>query len=681
MKYSSLKRQGQESFNVKSLDGGVNNISSGEDIADNQIADCLNMWYSESSLKTRPGFTANIGKVYEPQVFGYSGDLEYKITDSEIYLDDAAFRVATADILTDDYAHYTYVYLIDCENNIIPIGNMAFLRLSSDTFFTPQNILFFSGKSQNGGIFALVTLRNEYDYSQKNYLIYEVNADYTEWERVYDYYIPTIFINGRGNQYNLAKAESGITLPDVKMLESQNLLNGRFNVYFTSDGYSSSFKLPFSNLSSEKVVCRIYYTFVDYTEWEIPADANTDAKAFFGKEVRAVIDREKGALYFVAEDGEFPIPVMSLYNENNIKITASKEIQNGFSKIVDSTCFAKCNTKLLLSGGMDGNVLYIADSENPLYFPQSAALSVGDSNSNIVALATNKDKILAFKDNETYLVSVTEGKRINEISLLIDNDQVFNGGDRLEAKLLSKMVGCINKKTIATCGDYSLWLAADNTVYFYDSSSNKGVVKACEYPKAMIFEDFSESLFAAGNDRYYMLLCDGKIAVYDLLDVKSPRLYLWQAPEDLRIESGFYRDGEFRFLSTTNDRRAVFITTLIGECDTVLYYEDDILGEKTVPIESSVVTKCYNLGDWGKRKNIDNIQLLMTARGKVKIKINGKEAAMVNFDFSNEIYGKHNYQTVKILPHLYGLSNVCLELTADDRLSIGGIEFFYRVIG
>jgi hypothetical protein len=679
MKYSSLKRQGQESFNVKSLDGGVNTAPLGESIADNEISDCLNMWYNESALETRPGFKADRDKVFEPQLYGYSGDFEYKITDSIIYLKGAAFRVATADILTDDYAHYTYVYLIDSENNITPIGNMAFLRLSSDIFFKPKNITFFSGKSQGGGIFALVTLQNEYDYTQKNYLIYEINADYTEWERVYDYYVPTIFINGRGNQYNLARTESGISLPDVKMLESQNILNGRFNVYFTSDGYSSSFKLPFANLSSEKIVCRIYYTFVDYTEWEIPADANTDTKAFFGKDVRAVIDREKGVLYFVGDDGELPIPVMSLYNENNIKITATKEIPDGFSKIVHSTCFTKCNTKLILSGGADGNRLYISDSENPLYFPQSASLSIGDSNSNITALSSCKDKIIAFKGNETYLVSVNEGKEINEITLLIDNDKIFKSVDELTVKLLSKTVGCANKNTLAVCGGYVLWLGADKTLYCYDISSNKGLIKLSEYPKTMFIDD---GVFATGSDRYYMLFCDGAIAVFDLMDIKNASLYLWQVPEGLKIESGFYWDGEFRFLSTTNDKGTVFISTLTGEYDTVLYYdEDDTLSEKLLPIQSRIVTKSYTLGSWGKRKNIDNIQLLMAARGNVIIKINGREAATVNFDYSNDIYGKHNYQTVKLLPHIYGVTNVCMEFAASDRITIGGIEFFYRVIG
>ena len=681
MKYTSLKRQKSHSFKVEALNGGINNTMPRERIGDNEIADCKNMWYNEGYLKTRPGFKADIKKAFEPQILGFTGDLKYEVIDSDIWIDGENHKIATANILTDDYAHYTYVYLIDESDNVISLGHMAFLRLSSDVFYQPENILFFCGKSQGGGIFAFVTLRNQYDYSQKNYYIYEINADYTEWERVYDYYVPTIFINGRGNKYKTAKLETGITPPEPKTLESQNVLNGRFNVYFTSDGYSTSFKLPFANLSYEKIICRIYYNFSQFVEWEISADANTDTQEFYGQSVKAVIDREIGALYFVGDDGEFAIPVMDLYNENNIKITASKEIENGFCKIVHSTCCKRHNTRLAFAGGEDGNTVYFADSDNPLYFPMNCSIKLGNDTDEVTALSVLGDNILAFKQHETYAISLKEGNAINTIALLHDNDKVFKAKDSIDARAVSQTVGCNYKGSVANCGGKTLWLGSDGTIYAI-ISINGGAIPICSCLDNFDLKPYKESAFAVGNESHYLLVTKDDILVCDLKDIKEPRFYLWQKPQGIKIESGFHHNGAFKFLCTDLGKRIVFVAGLKGDSDTVLSFdENDVLTQAQLPISSSITTKHYDLGDILKRKDIDSVYLTMAAHGKVNIGINGKPVAKVNFAFSNEDYGNCNYKAIKLLPHIHNVDGLYFDFCSEKQMSIGEMEIIYRLIG
>jgi hypothetical protein len=435
-------------------------------------------------------------------------------------------------------------------------------------------------------------------------------------------------------------------------------------------------------LSSEQVICRIYYTFVDYVEWVISADSAMAIKDFYGKKVKAIIDREKGALYFVTDDGSYAIPVMEYNNENNIKITASKEIENGFSKIVHSTCHAKQNEKLLLSGGMDGNTIYVADYDNPLYFPQNAAVSVGDSQSEIVAMTLLRDKILAFKMGETYLLTLKEGDRLNEVSLLSDNDRIFKESDQITAQMISSKIGCADKKTVAICGNRCVWLGGDNFIYAVKSATQKEIVKICEYSKGLIYEGDYSCVFGVGNEKYYIFVSDGKMVVCDIEDLSHPQIYLWDEPDGMKIDSGYYYNGEFKFLSAEDSKNAVFVVSLKGDTDTVLYYADDEkLAEKQLPIGSSVTTKCYDLCGFSNFKNIDNIYLSMAAHGKVKVNINGREAAVVNFDSSNDIYGKCNYKTVKLIPHLHKVDTVSLEIATDHQMSIGEIEIFYRVTG
>jgi hypothetical protein len=207
-------------------------------------------------------------------------------------------------------------------------------------------------------------------------------------------------------------------------------------------------------------------------------------------------------------------------------------------------------------------------------------------------------------------------------------------------------------------------------------------VKICEYSKGLIYEGDYSCVFGVGNEKYYIFVSDGKMVVCDIEDLSHPQIYLWDEPDGMKIDSGYYYNGEFKFLSAEDSKNAVFVVSLKGDTDTVLYYADDEkLAEKQLPIGSSVTTKCYDLCGFSNFKNIDNIYLSMAAHGKVKVNINGREAAVVNFDSSNDIYGKCNYKTVKLIPHLHKVDTVSLEIATDHQMSIGEIEIFYRVTG
>ena len=54
MKYYGLSSGGKRAINLPPLAGGIN-YRDGENIADNQLSDALNVWYKDGILKTRPG--------------------------------------------------------------------------------------------------------------------------------------------------------------------------------------------------------------------------------------------------------------------------------------------------------------------------------------------------------------------------------------------------------------------------------------------------------------------------------------------------------------------------------------------------------------------------------------------------------------------------------------------------
>ncbi len=680
MKYNSLKRQPVKTLKVAAFDGGIDLQNPKRSIKNNELSSCENMWFKDSRLQTRPGFRGDVKKAVKTQIYGYTGKLDYQITDTEVYYNDAYHRIAISDVLTDDYAHYTYVYLVDLWGNIKPIGHMSFLRTTSDIFYTPINILFYNGKSETGGgIFALVTLQNGGDTTQRYYYIYEIDNTFSEWNRVFNFYIPTIYINGRGNRYETARSESSFSAPTPKTLESPNILNGRFNAYYTSDGYSNSFRLPFSNLANESVLCRIYYTLYDYVDWRIEANATKNTQKFMDRNVCAEIDRTKGIVYFTADGGDYAVPVMPNYHENNIKITATKEIPLGFSRVVHSTCSVRNNSKLLIAGGESGNTVFVTSYENPLYFPQNSCVTVGDVDAQITALSVQQGKIIAFKQYEIYALSFKAGDNINEISLLSDNDTIFKKADSIEVNQISERIGCENKRSLVLCGNINFWLGTDNNIYALKNLSSQKIENISDKIISGMPQVKVKKTFAVGNENFYILI-NGSNAV--TVDIKESALYLWTIPEVLSVESGFYHNAKFRFVCVSPDSTIAYMATLDGEADSYMFYDEK--GNITVsehPINNSMTTKHFDLTGMGKFVNIDNVYLSLSAVGKTEITLNDCQTTSINFGLSGEKYNKCQHKSVRLIPHLYGVDSVYLKVSSDNLMSIGEAEISYRITG
>ncbi len=680
MKYSSLKRQQQRVFKTGSLDGGLDTLNSPDLIADNNISECLNMWYEGSHLKTRPGFKCDIEKAVISNTYGSTGELTYKITDIPVYRYGEYYRVATSQVLSDDYVYYIYVYLIDVYGNIESIGHINFNRFDSDTFFVPTNVTFYSGKAQSGGgIFALIALENIENLSQKKYYIYEINQDFSNWERADDFYVPTVLINGRGNKYQIAKTETDFITEKPRILESQNMLNDKFYAYYTSDGYSSAFKLPFNNIANEEVSFKVYFMSDDYLEWVIPKDMIRGYQTYDGKEIIAYLNRDTGVIYFKHGGFDFPIPVMELCGENNIKVTAKRSIENGVANIVKASCTARHNSKLLLAGGKNGNTVYSADYDNPLYFPMSSSIDIGESTSPITYMSPQEDKLLVFKEHQLHLLSIKEGEALNQIALISDNGKAFKAADSLKTEQISNSVGCNKVDTIAICKGRNYWLGESNRLYRFELSGKR--LSEVPISVKLSIDDFSiDTATAISGDEYYILVMENKLLVIDIKSYENPKTFLWQTPSDLEIKSGFQHSGEYIFLCTAENTETAFCVRLEGERDTALYRSPE--GELEViniPINSGFTTKHYCFGNKNSLKNILGISFVLAASGKTKISVNDRYKTELNFDFLNEDYDKCDYKSVKLSPHIYNTSGVSLKLESFDKISIGEIEFQYKV--
>lgn len=465
MKYSPIPHKMAERFVVERLDGGLNLADSPEAISENQLSNCLNVWHSGGVLKTRPGiYTEAESLLY--RISSQWDEVQHRFTDATVYYNGEYRRIAIITSVEDDSLIYCRFYLLGSGGSVVQIGTVNYYRVSSEIFFKPKSITVFSGAPTNGGgLYAFFSLSDMYNESSKIYEVHEISADFSQWSRITNFYIPTIYINGRGSDYELANSNNQAYTGKPTELEPLNLLSGWFYAYFTSDGYSSSFRLPVANIYKNMISCTVYYSPDSYCEWRIYEGQNENTQNFLSVSVTAVVDREKGTLRFLSNGEDYPIPKMSRYFENNIKIRAYKETGEEFKNIVSCTCAVRHNSRIFFSGGISGSEVYTAPVSNPLYFPLGAKLSLGNKQEPVTALAAQNNRLLAFKGNGIYTISLKEGDLFSKNSLLSDNPSLFYKADKLQAKVLNSSVGCVYPDTIQNCGGHLIWLGSDKSVY------------------------------------------------------------------------------------------------------------------------------------------------------------------------------------------------------------------------
>lgn len=683
MKYDSLKKTTTKTFKVPKFDGGLNSsYFSPSKIDDNQLSDCKNVWFKDGVLQTRAGLAVDIATAYETDPLGYWSMYKYKIHDTVIHKEGVYYRLATSYVETDDYVYIINVYLISEYGQITSLGKISYFRTTSDIFYTPINVLFYTGKAQTGGgIFAMVTVQNGWYSDDRYYNFYEISEDMTEWNKVYNFYVPTLYINGRGNKYEIAKAANQVTSVTPKTLESPNMLNGRFHAYYTSDGYSNLFRLPFTNLSAESVVCRIYYSLADYVEWTVSGTSIIDTKTFFGKSVTMEVDREKGTIYFTSSDADYAIPVMNMYHENNIKVTATKEIENGAEKIMYSSCALSHDSRIFISGGESGNQVFVTNYETPLYFPQNSSVEAGVGDSEIIGFSAQSGKVIALKRDGLYTITLKKGNRLSDISLLADNDKLFTECDSLSCEEITKEMGCLDKGSIAVMDNNTVYLGNDGNLYALTSLTNKRVICLSENI-GKDFADFKYADFAVANDSHYMLFKDNKAFVFELTSPEKPKVYYWEFPADFKITGGIYRQKKFIFLCTGENQKLSYLATLTDDKDAYLYYNDD--SEITLAecvVESSITTKHFDFSSNSVRKNIESIYLALASKGSVSIAVNGKEIADINFRLTDHEYEDGEFKSVKLMPHINNANSVFITLSGKSGMTIGELEIIYKKIG
>lgn len=682
------------SFPVNDFMYGINDdtgdIASKGDI----LKDCVNMEYTGKSLVTRKGFKANGDSLLELSGFSDTVYIPFTVTET-VYFDgnepkNLAYRcTGYSDSATLDF------YLVDGSGNISPAGNIVFNRVDSQYFYIPVSVFFFVAQPVTGnGVFAFV-----YRESRGEVICepYEADAGFSEWTSARgSYYVPTVLINGRGEQYYTAESENNLALPEPDRPEELNLLSGNYRCYYTSDGFSSHFRLPYGNLSPYGMFyCRIYTEPDVYTEWAVDPTENYKAASFLGATVYMYINRTLGTVSFRKNSASYPVPVISGCALNNIVFNATVETDEFRDAIASSEGAVALDNRIYCFGGKKkSNCVFCSKSNNPFYFPKNSKVFLGDGTTPVTALKVQNGKLIAFKPGETYRV-ITSAKGDREVAINLPETSSYTKSDTLSAQTIDNSIGCVDGSTVRLCGNRLVWLGGDGGVYAlatttYGNTTN--IFRISRPIDGRIKEALSsaENIFALTNGGQYMLFAGKTVFVMNHRvrgfgysktyyahddEIKSPAWYVWETAEGMNFLGGSVVNGQPVLVCGLDDGLGFYTGVIEGENDVYLTGEDDLIKSVSVPFSSGFTTKLLDCGARYRAKSLYSLLISSLQKSLIKIRLsNGKNS------FLKEFQSEGGFDYVPLGCGIPRFKLLSLSLSSDEAMSVESLCLTSKIL-
>lgn len=683
MKYKNIKNLTEKDLQVKVPKNGVDLNLSSFSSSGNFLKVCENAYFKDGKITTRKGLHTDTNKILDTSEFADAENINYKLTDTVFYKDEKPFQIAYADIEYDSSNRFYQVFLISSEGDSQNAGYIHLRRVDDETFFIPENVVFYTGAPQSGGgIFALVLLKNTGDETVKESAIYEIKETLDGWNMVTEYYIPTVYINGRGNRYDFAKQTGQASTKTPMSLETLNLLNGWFYAYYSSDGYSSSFRLPFSDIVDTSVICRIYTALETFVEWRIYEGETTDTQEFYNTEITMNVNREKGTVFFTVDSGDYPIPLMNVFNENNIRILAKTVTQSEISNITSAKCCTVSGEDIYFSGCSDNNKIYYTSFSNPLYFPQITENTIGSADNSVNALCPIKDSLYAFKQSGIYKIEIKQKNALNSTALLTDNGSVFYGVNSFSVKNISGDFGNIYNNTAGVINGRCILFDGQN-IYLISQSGNE--IHNISKEIAPIFQNLSDkelkSAFAICKGNFYILSLKGKAVIIEFnsegLSGKTVGIsrYIYKLDDKLQV-IGVLKTADDIILCKTDGTDICYTCTIGGNCDTVISKESGQFTAKNHDIKSVVKTGNIALGSPLRKRRIKSVLLDIFAESDVLMKIETPDETF-EYTISENIILQNSGKAVRIFTDILCSSDLVFSFASDCGFTLGEINIYY----
>lgn len=695
MKFASIKSDGTKRYTAKVLEGGI--LPENGQYEHVGLAECKNMWLKDGLLQTRPGISATAASAIrdaEAEEYTLDGQMYY-VSDGTFNIKGKECKILCTGACIDDSIYKTNIYFAATDGSVTYGGYIISARASSEVFYRPVGYAFFKENASSGeGIYGVLAIKDIYGTEDAEHIIYKYNPQNGEWQRMMSsYYIPTVCINGRGNNYVITEGTPEAYTEEPMNLESVNVISNTVMAYYSSDGRSSTFRLPSAELVSGNLKCRIYREPSEYTEWSMESSKTSCTAAFFNTNITMTADKVNGIVKFTDKDGEYPIPMMENYRANNIVFYCINGDKSGERNIITCKNFVTCNSVLYVSGGENSGTVYTASADNTLYFPKDSACEVGDRDDPVKALAVMNGKTVAFKNHEIYALTYKDNGNFDVLSPMSVSGKVYKKADSVSAALIRDDVGCMSQKTVVSYNGGLVWLGTDRKFYAMDGFSAASVKNfdctLCDRLNSETDENI-EKAFALIFEGYYILFVENRAYVCNISKIfnnssgkNGVEWYMWEFPDEICFVGGDCSDSKAMLICADKATDTCYIATLSGNSDIRISVErnkkSDNFGEASevsVGIGAEFKTRPSNLSEPYSKKSIERINLFAFSQNALDVKITA-DGETRNFRLDPKYTGVRSAE-YELKPAVWSTERVSLGAKGSAPFSMGSVCVHYK---
>ncbi len=558
----------------------------------------------DGSVHCRKGLICEKEKLVFKRDNNWALDMSFICTDCYIYFNGHYGRVviSVADNLMGNISYN--MRLVFSDGKTTDIGAIDFTRASYDIFGYPESFTVFSGAPTFGcGIYFIT--RQVYGGDYPDFIrVMELSKEFDNWILIdsSDIYSPAVLGYGRGESYhNAAPFGEPLRLPDPVMPESKNLLGAGFKAYYTSDSASYAFALPYTTLDNELVKCEFVLGRKNYV-WKIFSDCtSSDAVSIDGKKITMHCDRSTGRVHFTDVSTVWAPPYTG--ELNNLCFTAHKTVEGHSLKVASMT---KCcrldgdamtegsNISVFYASSLYPSQIVTNSPHNPLYFPESGQITLGEASKEITRLIIKDRQLIAFKENEMYSADIKPLNGKSEIVSSLkaaENSGVYPISFKKAVNLISSPL----PKSIALLGSDIIYASPDGNIYKVSGNTSYKTEKLYGFELSVTAKSF-----ALIYDGVYLLI-DNKNA---LMIEKNNDVYTygeWNFPA--KILNGFSYLGDTVLFAEYFENNEYFIYPMMfsGNTDHTLKIYGNTISLSSHPIKAGCTVPLFEKSPERKR--------------------------------------------------------------------------------
>lgn len=614
MKYPMINKQPRREVNIPELSGGLNLRDSMTGIRDNQMTDCVNMWYKDGMLKTRPSFNTNDSCINMSGRLNDNENLDTKFhNDVKVFYKGHSCICATNKrVITDDNGNVS----CDIEFEFQSLEK-TFIMPTIKGIDDGENITYFCVE-MSGVLYCYVS---NFSIWKLEYETLSNGEEPLEWSKVSknNTYIPTVYAHCK---------RTGWDDFDGVQFEGYNLISDSYKMIYSAYNELDSDKshpmryvlgqelaesgeirveITSYNASEEKVntvIHSITYTKEQYQKIKegqiliekFENDKLPEDKLYLFVKYNYVgfLFEDKGNDSFVAMlDTAEKVSKYGL-NEDNIIITAPLKMTDDNLKKVF------CMTQSIWFGGAanginSGSRLFLCGNTNnsekslviwsgrnePLYFSENSYAYVGRKSRAVTAFGKQGENLIVFKENKIYSTyyaqndNITADNVINQSVIDYEAQSIYFPMIQINA-----FIGCDCPDTIQMCRNRLVWANSEGKIFTLanlNQYNEHTVYEASEMvaPKIKMYRDKLKNATSADAYGHYILFLGDCALVMNYSCYGYQYIYSYSKSEDANVMIPWYY-WDFSFLKSNTQKEKyqnAVICALDGEIVMRAYFD------------------------------------------------------------------------------------------------------------